>query len=528
MVRPVSTGLCALAALALAACGGSGDPGGGPSPLPDDQVVFLSDGRQAGVQELWASPLNGSAAPRVISGPLVAFADVGSFTWSPDRTLVAFVADRGTDGQSELYVVDVKQGTPVKVSGPLIANGDVFEDSVAWSSDSQRLAYIADANVVLKSEVFVTTPTGGAVRVSPASMDDNGTSLEVAWQPGGARLAFRADLDGDGDYAVSLVDPDGTDLVSVNGLGTQHSLHWSPTGARLALLTNPLATAQDRLYTILPGGGGFVEVSALASGGNPGGSTVSAYAWSADGAKLAFLSDRDVDGRTELWTVPAAGGTVVNASNVPAGSDVLDMAWSPGASLLAYRRTDTVTFLTELHVVFDSGIGDTLLADDDGVQSVVQYAWSPDGNRVAYTADHTLNNAVDLYVAGVLAPNPLDPQVSSGLLPFRAVHRFQWSPDSTRLLFAADRDIGSADDVFVGLVDGPVPTQVSQVVDATHGSIQEEWSGDGQRALWIAGESAGEPRSLFVCSPTGSGVTQVSAGAAFPALLAGVEALERR
>ncbi len=531
--RALSLGLSALCALPLAACGGSAGPdggggGGGPgATFGPELIVFVSDGRQAGVLELWAARLDGSE-PRVVSGALVPHADVESFAWSPDRTQVAFVADRDVDGQSELYLADPAGGAPQKVSGPLIANGDVFDDSIVWSSDSLRLAYLADALVVLKAECFVTTLAGAAVRVSPASMADDGTILEVRWQPGGTRLAFRGDLDADGDFAVTLVGADGSAPVTVNSTGTQGAFAWAPDGSRLALMPDNLANGQLHLYSILPDGTGLTNLSQLALGGNPGASSVQDFAWSADAAFVAFRADRDVNGRTELWSVAGAGGPVINVSQVPAGADVLDFAWSPAAQLLAYRRTDAVTFLPELHVVFASGLGDVVLADDDGVDGVTQLAWSPDGNRIAYTADHTLNNAQDLYVAAVLGPPPADPQVSQGLLPFQGVHQLRWSPDSTRLLFSADEDTTGVDDLFLGVVDGGPPQQLTLAADASTQVSALEWSGDGQHAWFLVGEVAGQPRRLRHATPGGAPVTTLTQGPTFSAFLSGALAFEAR
>ena len=523
MFRSVSI---TLAALALASCGGSG---GGTTIVPGepDLVVFLSDGRQAGVMELWASFAKpGEDTTRVISGPLVATSDVTSFAWSPDRTRVAFVADRDTDGKFELYVVGLGGGAPVKVSGALIAAGDVA-DGVIWADNSNHLAYLADANVAIKVEAFVTTVSGGAVRVSPASMDDNGGVDELAFQPGGTRLAFRADLDADGDFEVSLVDANGANLTTVGSLGTQHSMHWAPNGARLGLITNSLGGTQFRLFTLLPSGAGIVENSALATGGNAANSSVTAYDWSVDGTKLGFIADRDNDGRFELWTVAAAGTSPVNVSVVPAGQDVLDFAWSTAGLLLAYRETAVGSNLPELHVVFDTGAGNTVLAAADGTVGIELYGWSPNGNRIAYTADHVLNNAMNLWIVAVLGPPVADAQLSTGILPFEGVRSLAWSPDSARLLYTSDQDIIGVEDVYLGIVDGPAPVQKSAAPDAAHEALQIGWTADGLTSFWIAGDGPG-PRRLFQGDAAGGSTLTITSAADTPALTTGPLGFEAR
>jgi Tol biopolymer transport system component len=439
---------------------------------------------------------------------------------------VAFTADRDTDGKQELYVVNPAGGLPVKVSGPLIAQGDVLETFV-WASDNVHLAYVADANLVLKLEVFVTTITGGAIRVSPASMDDQGGADEIEFRPGSTRLAFRADLDADADFEVSMVDANGGNLVTVSGLGTQHAMHWAPNGGRLAFLNNSTGNTQDRLFTILPGGTGITEVSALALGANPASSSVTGYAWSNEGSKLGFLADRDINERFELHTVPAAGGTVINVSAVPVSTDVLDFQWSPTTLLLAYRVNDSVNFLPELWVVFDTGIGKSELADADGQVGIGLYKWSPSGNRVAYTADHVLDNAMNLWIVTVLGPPVADAQLSTGILPFQGVHAFEWSPDSTRLLYTSDQDITGVDDVYFGIVDGPIPVQKSAAPDAAHEAIQIGWTTNGLANFWIAGNGAG-PRRLFQGDENGGLTLTITSAADTPALSTGPTGFETR
>ncbi|WP_211227230.1 hypothetical protein, partial [Saccharospirillum impatiens] len=65
-----------------------------------------------------------------VSGPLVsANSDVVDFQWSPDSSRLAYRADQDTDGVNELYSSLAAGGDNVKVSGPLVTNGDVFDFS---------------------------------------------------------------------------------------------------------------------------------------------------------------------------------------------------------------------------------------------------------------------------------------------------------------------------------------------------------------------------------------------------------------
>jgi hypothetical protein len=73
--------------------GGFGSFGGAVVP----GLVFTADRNQEDVVELWSADLAGSVLVN-LSGPLALGGDVGVFRWSPDRSRVAFVADKNLDG----------------------------------------------------------------------------------------------------------------------------------------------------------------------------------------------------------------------------------------------------------------------------------------------------------------------------------------------------------------------------------------------------------------------------------------------
>src|SRR5262245_63326007 len=93
--------------LALSACGGGGN-GLDTAVLPPQQpatftvgVAYLADGDVDEVVELYVADLDGDGA-RKVSGSLVAQGDVQDFQWSPDRKRLAFRADKDADEVAEL------------------------------------------------------------------------------------------------------------------------------------------------------------------------------------------------------------------------------------------------------------------------------------------------------------------------------------------------------------------------------------------------------------------------------------------
>src|SRR5688500_11725767 len=145
MTRAFLSALGVVASLGLAGCGGGGGSAEAatiPSPgVFASGVAFLADAEVDERHELYVADLDGDGSLKV-SGPLVAGGDVLFFQWSPDRQFLAFRADKDADEVFELYVVGAAGGSVTKVSGPLVAGGDVT--GFLWAPDSQRLAYLAD------------------------------------------------------------------------------------------------------------------------------------------------------------------------------------------------------------------------------------------------------------------------------------------------------------------------------------------------------------------------------------------------
>lgn len=462
---------------------------------PPDALLFLADGRQAGVVELYACDANGQGL-RVVSGALVATADVLDFAWSPDRQLVAFRADRDSDEAYELYVVDiVNGGPPVKVSGALVAGGDVL-GGYAWRDDGLRLAYLADANVPLQPELFVAALSGAAQRVSPA-LAAGGYVDAFAWQPAGLRLAFLADVDGSGRELLHTVSAEGTGLSADTAvLGIAQDLAWSPGGLRVAVLADVANDGRFALRTLDALGGDAQDASALALATNPLAS-VTAFAWRDDGLRLAYLADRDVAGRTDAWAAaPDGSGQALLHAAAP-GRHVLQVACQPAGTRVALRVEDATTALPTLQLVDDDGSDGVQVVGAPGTEGVLELAWSPDGAQLAFRADTDVDGAPDLY--SVLANGLSAPQRLSTLGTGEQVFDFRWSPDSTRLLYASDDDapVTSVRDLFVVTPGSPAERLTS------HTTLASSVGGytltqDGTQAAWDDGLVPGEPRAIFL------------------------------
>jgi dipeptidyl aminopeptidase/acylaminoacyl peptidase len=194
---------------------------------------------------------------------------------------------------------------------------------------------------------------------------------------------------------------------------------------------------------------------------------------------------------TQVWLADARTGTTVQLTNSKKSSQ--SPAWSPDGARLAFisDRSDK----RQVYLINPTaGEADALTSVDEGVDS---FAWSPDGGSIAYTATEPTSAAVKdrekrygelqvvgqdqrmtyLFVIDVAARATR--KLTSG--PF-TVGRFAWSPDGKSIAFDhrvnnSPASSGSADISIVSVADASVRELVTQ--DGPDSN--PVWSPDGSR-----------------------------------------------
>lgn len=124
---------------------------------PDgSRAVYRADQEAGDVFELYSVPIDGASAALKISGPLVAGGDVQSpFQISPEGQWVVYGADQQQDEVFEVYSVPIdRSARPTKVSGPLPAGGDVVDFRIG--PDGRDVLYRADQRSDEVFELFRT------------------------------------------------------------------------------------------------------------------------------------------------------------------------------------------------------------------------------------------------------------------------------------------------------------------------------------------------------------------------------------
>jgi dipeptidyl aminopeptidase/acylaminoacyl peptidase len=167
-------------------------------------------------------------------------------------------------------------------------------------------------------------------------------------------------------------------------------------------------------------------------------------AWSADGRRIAFMSERD--GNAEIYVMNADGSGEMRLTNDP-GFDA-DPTFSPDGQI-AFNSTRDGN--PEIYRVNGDGTGQTRLTFDPAIDR--QADWSPDGNRIAFESNRSGN--FDLYAmnpdGGGLAQLTDDPQTDA---------EASWHPDSARIAYTSGPE--GAASVFTLVPGAPGRTQLTR------------------------------------------------------------------
>ncbi|MEQ9496602.1 MAG: putative Ig domain-containing protein [Deltaproteobacteria bacterium] len=197
---------------------------------------------------------------------------------------------------------------------------------------------------------------GALVRISPdAPHAADVAALEDLAQlaPDASKAAFVGDFDTDGTndlYVVDLLPAAPSEAVRVNGTmvtgGNVTDFFWSPDGGRIAFVADKDVDDKSELY--------FVDVSNPAAPGQPAkisppmgstdnGITPDMVLWSPDSNRLAFHADADIDGVGEIFLVDVTNPTqIVGPAKVHADLGTTrecttDIVWAPDSSGIAFR-----------------------------------------------------------------------------------------------------------------------------------------------------------------------------------------------
>jgi dipeptidyl aminopeptidase/acylaminoacyl peptidase len=295
--------------------------------------------------EIWMVSAEGGKPRRFTSGK-----NDNSPQWSPDGEMVAFISTRGTGeaARPQIYLIPAFGGEAEKLT-----DSKTGVNAFTWSSDSKRIAYVAqrplteaeekkqkdkddaqviDANFRFSHLWVIEVESKKASEI----VKRDWVVSDPQFSPDGKLISFtshptpKAD---DGSLSdIYIANADGTvePRKLYNNDGPDSGARWSPDGKWISFSSRDakMGTLGFQRLQIISAGGGTPRAVAPSYDGS-----VPAVVWSRDGSTLYFATTHRTT--SQIFSVPSAGG---EAKPVSSGEAVI-------AGMSIARNADKVSFL---------------------------------------------------------------------------------------------------------------------------------------------------------------------------------------
>ncbi len=287
---------------------------------------------------------------------------------------------------------------------------------------------------------------------------------------GSSRIAFVSDLDGGAEIFVMNVDGSGVEQLTYNDSDDRFPA-WSPDGGRIAFVSDRDNDVEIYdIYVMNADGSGVERLTDDCSNHAP--------VWSPDGGRIAFTS------RGDIYVTNADGSGVEQLTGDPSES-CASVFLSDRDGQWYVRNTDgSVELLTD----YDS-------VDWDAANWYP--SWSADGGRIVFQSRRDGNMEIYVMNADGSGVERLTENTKRDWLP-------SWSSDGDRIAFSSKRD--GDEDIYVMNADG---TGVDVLTNNEYFDFDPAWSPDSGRIAFTSEYGPGDS-GILVMNADGSGVVRLT------------------
>ena len=270
----------------------------------------------------------------------------------------------------------------------------------------------------------------------------------LSLEPMIAFCSDRAKQGGNCDIFVMKTDGDQPRNLTADPMSDDYSPAWSPDGTKIAFSSERLGNQE--IYVMDADGENLVQLTRhRAYDASP--------SWSPDGRKIAFTSDRDhlfvvgpgQIGDTEIYVMNADGKNIVRLMKF--GGWNHEPSWSPDGRKIAFVSEPNRSGNLEIYVMEANGKNPVRLTRNPGWDA--DPSWSPDGTKIAFESRR--NENMDIYTietdGGNLVRLTKDPASDSSP---------SWSPNGRKIAYASKRNENF--EIYVMDADGGNPTNLTR------------------------------------------------------------------
>lgn len=264
-------------------------------PGPNGRIAFESN--RTGNNEIFTMNPDGSLQLNVTNDP----ANDVFPAWSPDGAKITFSSDRADAGNLDVYVMNADGSGVTRLT-----NAPGEDRGTSWTSDGQTIVFHSsrDRDATHTFDIFTMNPDG----TNQTKIFTNGSAAYVCGDSTNGTIVFNSSgnplgTNPDGDFEIFTMNMTGGDVFQVtNNTVLDSGPKWSPDCSMISYNSFDAGGSLD-VHRINADGTGDVNLT------NTPGVFDAFSAWSPDGTRIVFSSNRDVN--FEIYTMSAVDGSNV-------------------------------------------------------------------------------------------------------------------------------------------------------------------------------------------------------------------------